>query len=416
MTTDRRRLRETFADPALAWIVERLRRRFEQGRALRGTMTLRAPSTAQRAAFERLLGRRASRGAPAALTLRLEELAHVLHHAELSPNLDDALAALVDDPLVDRKAERRRLEARWQEVFAAVRRPGDRPEIGEWLDQRRTRTLARRYSGRDPERGRALLEQALAVVRELPVAGIPLAELAASVTGDSHALDPGQRLGTLVISFAARLGRVDAWNRAEERRDAWAAAGVLVDELSAPVLVLNLRGDARSLSGRLLDLHAAAGEPCRLSTRLLLRHPPQLPPVPRVYVCENPAVVAAAAERLGTRCAPLVCVEGQPKTAARVLLDQLAARGTLLLYHGDFDWGGLRIANLVMKRHGARPWRFATADYLAAAGAAGKRLDADEKKRTAASWDPQLEEVMVERGRAVHEEQLLDVLLADLAQ
>ncbi len=65
--------------------------------------------------------------------------------------------------------------------------------------------MAKRYSGRDPERGRNLLEHALAVIRELPVAGIPLAEVAASITGDSHALDLGQRLGTLVISYAARL-------------------------------------------------------------------------------------------------------------------------------------------------------------------------------------------------------------------
>ena len=270
--------------------------------------------------------------------------------------------------------------------------------------------LARRYVDQDPERGRALLEQALGVIRRLPVRGLPLAELAATLTGDSHALDSGQPLGTLVIAAAAKLGRVDDWHGADARRDVWASVGVLVDELSAPVLTLNLKGDAQFLTGRLLRLHAASGEPCRLSTRQLLRHPVTFGLMPTVYVCENPTVVAAAANRLGTRCAPLICTEGQPKTALRILLNQIADSGTRIAYHGDFDWGGIRIANLVMERHGAVPWRFTTADYRRAAG--GKELTGQP---VAATWDVGLETAMSEARRAVHEEQVLDELLADLA-
>lgn len=82
-----------------------------------------------------------------------------------------------------------------------------------------------------------------------------------------------------------------------------------------------------------------------------------------VYVCENPAVVAAAAERLSAGCAPLVCVEGQPKAAAHRLLGQLVEAGARLLYHGDFDWPGLAIANQLFNRHGATAWRFQAAGY-----------------------------------------------------
>ena len=32
-----------------------------------------------------------------------------------------------------------------------------------------------------------------------------------------------------------------------------------------------------------------------------------------VFVCENPSVVAAAADRLGRRCRPLLCTEGSPR-------------------------------------------------------------------------------------------------------
>lgn len=357
--------------------------------------------------MDRLLGRSPSRGGT--LTLRIEELDRIVRHAELAGSLEAAVEALAG-PVTDERGRRDRLDARWEALFAALDGEDGRPEVRAWLAERRTRLLTRRFSGQDPVRGRVLLERALAVVRALPARGVPLAELAAALTGDSHALDAGRPIGTLVVSAAALLGHIDDWHGAEARRDVWASVGVLLDELSAPALVLNLRGDERSLTGRTLNLHAEAGEPCRLSTRQLLRHPVTIAPVATVYVCENPTVVAAAAHRLGSRSAPLVCIEGQPKTAARLLLGQLAATGTRLAYHGDFDWAGVRIANLVMERHGAVPWRYTAADYRKIGG--GTELTGDP---VAAVWDPELETAMSEAGRAVHEEQVMDELLCDLS-
>ncbi len=165
-----------------------------------------------------------------------------------------------------------------------------------------------------------------------------------------------------------------------------------------------MRSDGSRVTDRALVLHAEAGEPYRLTTRQLLREPPTFGPTPTqrtVYVCENPTVVAAAANQLGAAGAPLVCIEGQPKTAARVLLGHLVAAGIRLAYHGDFDWAGIRIGNLMLRRHGAVPWRFATADYRAARG--GRPL---EGPPVAAAWDAQLAAAMVEVGRAVHEEEM----------
>ena len=121
-------------------------------------------------------------------------------------------------------------------------------------------------------------------------------------------------------------------------------------------------------------------------------------------------MVAAAADRLGAASAPLVCTEGQPRTAARVLPARLAAAGVRLAYHGDFDWGGIQIANAVMRRHGAIPWRFSSAAYRRARG--GRPLRGEP---TAASWDSRLQPAMVALGLAVHEEEVLDLLLKDLA-
>jgi uncharacterized protein (TIGR02679 family) len=105
-----------------------------------------------------------------------------------------------------------------------------------------------------------------------------------------------------------------------------------------------------------------------MTIRQLLRHPTHFQPEvigQTVYVCENPTVVAAAANRLGPRSAPLICTEGQPNTAAQVLLRQLVSAGVQLAYHGDFDWGGIHIGNFIMGRFAATPWRFSTDAYLA---------------------------------------------------
>src|SRR5262249_10222174 len=130
-----------------------------------------------------------------------------------------------------------------------------------------------------------------------------------------------------------------------------------------------------------------------------------------VYLCENPTVIAAAANRLGAGSAPIVCTEGQPRTACRLLLERLTESGITLAYHGDFDWPGIHIANLIHRRPGFRPWRFSAADYCRASGSLPLT-----GAPTEASWDPDLRRAMVEAGRSIHEEQLLETLLPDLSK
>lgn len=405
MISDGARLRQVLGAPELAWLVRHARRRLSRGLA-GGPVTLLEATPAQRDAVERLLGRRAARGG--SVTVRLEDLESLLRDAGICDSLVEAVESLTG-PLVDARAQRQEKEAAWAEVFAA----GDHGRARPWLEDLRATGVLRRLSRNDSAVAGGLLRQALEIERRLPARGLPLAELAAAVTGDSHALDPGTPLGTIAVRIAAMRGGVAVWDSAETWRDAWTSAGVLCDELSAPVLTLNLPGAGQTLTDRALRLHAAAGEPYRLTTRQLLREPPAFASsaaVHTVHVCENPTVTAAAANRLGALGAPLVCIEGQPRTAARVLLGLLTAAGLRLAYHGDFDWAGIQIGNIIMRRHGAIPWRFSSADYRSARG--GRPLHGNP---VAAGWDPDLQGTMLEGGRAVHEEEVLDLLLIDLA-
>ena len=396
---------EVLGAPDLAWLVERLRRRLELGRPLYGPLTYAAASPEERAALERLLGRMPRHAG--SVTVRPRELEELLQGAGVAASLRAAVEEL-GGPVSDRAAAAAATSRGWDAVFA---RAGSRlpSALQPWLDGVRATGLLRRLAV-TPDAGGQLLDEVCAVVGRLPAAGVPLAELAAGVTGHAHGLDADRPLGTLAVRAAASLGRIEFADTAEGRRDAWAAVGVLTDELSAPVLVLGLRAGGASLTGRVLDDHADAGEPLRLTTRMLVRHPPTFSGVGVVSVCENPSVVAAAADRLGAGCAPLVCLDGQRKTAARVLLRQLTAVGARLRYHGDFDWGGVRIANVVVRDHGAQPWRFGAADYRMTVG--GTPLHG---RPVAALWDEDLAPAMQSAGRAVHEELVIDTLVADLA-
>ena len=404
---DAARLEQLFAGRGLDWVLERIRQRLERGAGLVGTISLPDPSAEQRAAYARLMGI-AAPGARA-LTIKLADLERCLRDAEICADIA-AAAEHLGGAIVDRRARRAHVEAAWLDLFHEALRAASGDET-RYLEELRATGLLRRLCPAPVEAAGELLARSLRVVRRLPLERpTPLANLAADVLGDSHALDHGRPVHALVLRYLAVRTGLLGWESRDARREAWSRVGVIVDELSAPALVLGLRARGDGFTARTLQLHANAREPCRLSTRQLLRERLDWLAPGRVFVCENPAVLASAAGLVG---AAMVCIEGQPATAARLVLQQLAAAGAALHYHGDFDWAGLTIANFVMREHGARPWRMSAADYLAADDTKGVEL---RGAQVAASWDPALADAMTSRGFAVHEEQVIGTLLADLGE
>ena len=272
----------------------------------------------------------------------------------------------------------------------------------------------------------ALLDQVAAVLRRLPSRGIPIGRLAAECCGDAHALDDGRPAGTLALSAIRALAGLPfaADVSADSRRTVWAFVGVHLDDLSSLVLCLGLLGDTRTALGQVLALHRETGQPAVLTLRQLRCHDEALS-AGLVRICENPVVIAAAADELGSRCPPLVCVGGQPSAAGWRLLDLLAAGGAEFRYHGDFDWGGIRIARAVRERVGQgrshwQPWRYDRNAYEAAATAvlavhAATRLPRLAGEPVATPWDPGLAAAMACHDVRIEEELSLDALLADLA-
>ena len=125
---------------------------------------------------------------------------------------------------------------------------------------------------------------------------------------------------------------------------------------------------------------------------------------------ENPSVIALAADVLGAGAVPIVCTNGQPRAAAMVLLRSLAAAGVRLRHHGDFDWGGLTIGNLLHRRLPIEPWQFDRDAYLRAVGTHPHAAPLSGSP-VEASWDPRLAEAMLDAGRQIEEELVADDLL-----
>jgi uncharacterized protein (TIGR02679 family) len=389
--------------PELARLVDALARRIALGRTLSGRITVTAHA-GERAAIAALFGRRPGSGTT--ISADLDRLDAIVRNSGVADSLVDAVEQLRGPIVVEREqveALRRAWDVAYEPLDSLV---ATRPELAGWVTGLRSRGAVRRYVD-TPDEGTRLLRQVALVLSALPVDGEARPRLAARLLGSAHALDVGTATASLVLSALAVLHGTPVAGQgrrgAQERRKLWASAGVAIDELSSTVLVHRL-----ALPGPAGDL-TRAGEPVILTLRQV--HGLEVP-VPRapVFICENPSVVDAAARELGDACPPLVCIQGQPSLAADALLRRLAGAG--LRYHGDFDWGGLRIANRVYEMFGFEPWRFQTVDLERYADIPGAAL---KGTRVHAKWDAYLMPALEGRATRLEEEQVLDVLLADLS-
>ena len=411
MTTDPDRLRRLLGDEQLRWLVDRIRRRLSRGEPLTGVVILGDATAAQRAAARRLLGRPPRPGA--SLSVSLPAVDEVVRRSGACPDGLAAAIVTLTGPVVDTVAASAAVESAWEQAIAPLAEAvAERPVLSPWHERVRSTGMIRRLAG-TPEVAARLVADLVAVLRRLPAPGRPLGAFAAETTGDAHALDDDRPLATLGLGAARELAALPDGQGAQWRREVWAAVGVLRDDLSTTVLTLGLSGDPGTSTGQALNALRDSGQPAVITLRQLVRDPP----VGRlagavVSVCENPVVVSHAADRLGPACAPLVCTAGQPSVAVLYLLRMLAGQGAALRFHCDFDWGGVRIGNVLRDRFPVVPWRFDAEHYHPAARIrSGRPLTGDP---VVARWDVDLAPAMVRAGVRIEEELVLDDLVRDL--
>jgi uncharacterized protein (TIGR02679 family) len=414
------RLRRLLGGAELAPLRLRMRRYFERvdNGAPEDVLKLTQLNATEHEALALLTGRPSRPSRSARVDIR--QLDSALTEAGIAVSLRAALE-LIDGPIVNRTAQRIGIQAQWDSI---VRHGRWGVALSDWVETPVAIRLLKRLTRQNPDLAQQLLERADIVLRRLPADGVPLSQLAAETLGNAHALDSGERTAAIILAALRHLeGRQtsgadpledddaqdDCRLPPERVRDIWARSGVLINELARPVLFLNLPAAGHD------SIMGTPGEPAYLSLRRLLRRPPvwAVDGV-TVFVCENPNLVAIAADRLGRASAPLVCTDGMPAAAQRTLLTELERRGARLMYHGDFDWPGLQIANHVARTWHANLWRFSTKDYEAAVTNAPHARHDLSGPSVAASWDAALMSAMQRHGIAIAEESVAASLLADL--
>ncbi|MGW2591913.1 TIGR02679 family protein [Streptomyces sp. NPDC001515] len=411
--------RDWLAGPGLVRLWSATRKRLESnGVRPTGSLRLAVVSSRERNDLSLLLGKAVT---GTAVTVTLDVLDERLRTSAAGLGLRQVLEEL-GPPLVNRRAAREESAAERQRVWAALASSLDASPLAglgwveQWSDGLRRTGVPK---GVAPETAVRTLQQAVQVLgmlldshrRDTRGRG----ELAASVTGSAHGLDDGTWLARLVQRGIALAHDMDPPGDAAGRRALWRLVAVTPDEVSSTVLTYGLRplGEdwrARALRER-TDHHAET----HLTSRDLRDVRLHLPAGSVVHICENPRVVEAAADAGCSRA--LVCTSGSAATVVLDLLDALVSSGCRFAYHGDFDWPGIALANRIMRRYEARPWRMNAEDYerLAmrsqAEGIPPLPLVGDP---VSAEWDMDLAPAMAALGLALHEEATLDLLVNDL--
>lgn len=365
---------------------------------------------------------------PKSFRLDLDALDQALRSSRLEAGLRDVLEALFG-PLNNLKREKDRNRADRVSMWNDARHHSViqfHPKLENWLDDIRSKGLLARAASVSGNSEKNLLMQALSIVSSLPARGEQLTIISGQHTGDPHALDPDRALSNLVLRAAAVLaGRKEMPQNAGERRLLWQEVGVECDTLSSQVLVFGLRPQGETWLARHLREASSIGLPRRLTLQELQNTWLTFSHGQDVYICENPSIVASAATTLGPASRPLVCLEGIPSVAAWQLFEMLDCAHVSLHFHGDFDAGGLRIGNLVIKKTTALPWRFKTKDYtngisqilnLFSQGNDGLESVtlSENSLNIEVGWDPHLIPAMKKHLLALYEEVVVSELVADL--
>ncbi|WP_329066747.1 TIGR02679 family protein [Streptomyces sp. NBC_01429] len=446
--------RAWLAGPGLARLWEAARARLERnGLRATGSLRLTELGAQERTALSQLVGNgKVLTGTTA--TVGLAALDTRLRASAAGLGLVETLGAL-GPPLTDRRAVRADADARRARIWSSVASALDASPLAgevwarEWYEGLRRAGVP---AGVEPDTATRTLLQAvrlltvlLAPAEAVPATAAPKAalpeqsgagpardprtartspgtrtsrgrgELAAEATGSAHGLDDGTWLSRLVQRGIALAHGAALPDSAAERRALWRLAGVAPDEISSTVLAYGLRPEGGGWREQALRERAVHHAEAQLTLRELRALRLSLPAGTLVRICENPRVVEAAADAGCGR--PLVCTSGSATTAVLTLLDALAATGCRFAYHGDFDWPGIALANRIMRRYDARPWRLLAGDYeLLAARAAERGIPPLPLAgpRVGAEWDPDLAPAMSAHGVALHEEATLEPLVNDL--
>ena len=320
--------------------------------------------------------------------------------------LVDTLDGLGHRPAGRRELTRARDEAtqaRRAALDAAVAAiPAPAPWARPWAESAWTAGL---FAGNPPVEVDAVVRQVVDVLGWSD-SGRSRTEIAARILGNAHALDSDTRLAALVTRALRTIDGPDT------ERAVWERAGIPLDLVSMPVLTWGLPLTGNGALADATRVMTRARLPLHISIIAVRQELLAVHPGTPILVVENPRLVEAAAQ-IGLAAA-VICTHGNPTTAPTEAIRALLNSGAILRYHGDFDGPGLAMAARAAQA-GCAPFLMSADDYSGAVDAAtidGVILPADTGRVPETAWDPELAEVFAQRRLVVHEERVMDEVLA----
>jgi uncharacterized protein (TIGR02679 family) len=259
------------------------------------------------------------------------------------------------------------------------------------------------------------------------------------ITKDPHGFDPNSDTGRILFQALKILnGQVResdpltlALSGAEALTELYFSFGLLRDDLWNFVTCTGITGSAAD-SQPLGYLNEAYRQQVTLNLplRKILRIDEAYAAGQVVYVVENSGVYSALLDLWRDFCdeqglmemtpnPPLVCTHGQFKLASLLLLDKLAASGTLIYYSGDFDPEGLSMAERLLLRYPGqvKAWHYTLEDYQHSRS--DQVLSPQRLKQLDRVTSPELaplKEKLLKTGLAGYQEGILGDLWCDVKQ
>jgi uncharacterized protein (TIGR02679 family) len=350
---------------------------------------------------------------PGSVRVSLSDLDTALRRSAAARGLVPVAADLTGAPLRDRPAERAAAKVerhqQWANLDAMLVEAGlaDRDWVPSWTQSLRRTGLVSRLPAETAATALSSAVRTIAAILGAEPSPRSLGELATETTGNAHGLDAGSPAAAITLRAVASAFDLAPPASAADRRAIWQRVGISSDEISGTVIVWALRPPGTDGWSAMMRERADLGLITHLTTHELRRASELTIRNEIVHACENPQVLQQLAAAGIDR--PIICTSGNPSAVGALLLERVSVR-----YHGDFDWPGIAIARRVMER-GATPWRLGHTDYLSAIERLPliNRLPLTGRTETT-PWDDELQTAMAASDVAVHEEAIINTLLADL--
>ncbi len=247
---------------------------------------------------------------------------------------------------------------------------------------------------------------------------------AAVLFGDPHRLDPGTRdahlLQLLLQWLEIQRGvEADEMNSIPSlrRQASYLSAGILLDDVSNYAMLCGVEAIGRDgLVHAGMAGFAADGAPVNVPLSVITGWAQLRCRDNTFWIVENPVVYAVLCERFG-RTRSLMCMNGQPRLSAWLILKLLRDGGIRVYYAGDFDPEGLCIAEKVQQS--LLPgqcvfWHMSEADYCSAQSQ--KPINARRMKMLDHLQDPLLQNTAAlirQQGVAGYQENILQMYLSE---